>query len=215
MFIRFLYLCLFYFFIQLMGFCFQEEILNELEYQKYGTTFQNESLGERLNKLETDILGMEQKESIDERLDLLHRISNNKQPTTIQTPYFENNHTKKKSVIRRFFDNLSDMGTMTGFTPPLNTTYNNGSYYDSYGHNNLSNWGHKAFDNFLNNNSYCPEHNSYHNNHFNHPIHNRHFRIHNHHNNYHYPDQQSYIPQRNFYVPPNIQSRTSIKIIRD
>ena len=217
MFIKFLYLFLFYFFIQLMGFCFKEDILNELEYQKYGTTFQNESLGERLNKLETDILGMEQKGSIDERLDLLRRISNNKRQTAIQTPYYENKQNENRSAIRKFFDNLGDIGTITGFTPSLNTTtYHDGSYYNSYGHNNLSNWGHRTFNNFLNNpNNYCPYHNSYHNNHFNHPIHNRHFEIHNNHNNYHHPHPQQYIPQRNFYVPPNVQSRTSVRIIRD
>ena len=217
MLIKFLYLCLFYFFIQSMGFCFQEDILNELEYQKYGTTFRNESLAQRINKLETDILGMEQKGSIEERLDLLHRILINKREIALQTPYYGNKKTKKKSAIRNFFDNLSDIGSLTGFTPSLNSTsYNNGSYYDSYGNNNLSNWGHRAFDNFLNNqNSYCPKHNSYHDNHFNHPIHNKHFRNYNFDNNYHYPHQQAYIPQRNFYVPPNIQSRSSIRIIRD
>ena len=200
-----------------MGFCFQEDILNELEYKKYGTTFQNESLAQRINKLETDLLGMEQKGSIEERLDLLHRILINKREIALQTPYYGNKTTKKKSAIRNFFDNFGDIGSLTGFTPSLNSTsYNNGSYYDSYGNNNLSNWGHRSFNNYLNNhNNYCPNHTSYHNNHFNHPIHHRYFRNHNFDNNYHYQYQQSYIPQRNFYIPPNIQSRTSIRIIRD
>lgn len=222
MFIKFLYLFLFYFFIQLIGFCYSEDILNELELQKYGATFQNESLAERLGKLETDFLGMEQKGSIDERLDLLYRISNNSRATAIQNPYYENYPVKKKSAIHNFFDNLGDIGSITGFTPSLNSTsYNNGSYYDSYGHDNLANWGHKVFNNFLDRqNSYCPYHNSYHNNYFNQPIHNRHWIR----NNINTSHSQLYVPQhvypknrivRNFYIPPNIQSRTSVRIIRD
>ncbi|MBQ8886290.1 MAG: hypothetical protein IJY61_01135 [Candidatus Gastranaerophilales bacterium] len=222
MFIKFLYLGLFYFCIQLIGFCYSEEILSELEYQKYGATFQNESLAQRLSKLETDFLGMEQKGSIDERLDLLYRISNNSRTTAIQKPYYPSSSIKKKSAIRKFFDNIGDIGTMTGFTPSLSsTTYNNGSYYDSYGNNNLSNWGNRVFNNFLDTqNNYCPYHNSHHNNHFNHPIHNRHWMS----NNINREYTHSYMPQhihpqnrvvRNFYIPPNIQSRTSVKIIRD
>ena len=226
MFIKFLYLCLFYFFVQLIGLCYSEDILNELEYQKYGVTFQNESLAQRLSKLETDFLGMEQKGSIDERLDLLYRISNTSRTTAIQKPYYSNHPEKKKSAIRKFFDNIGDIGSMTGFTPALSsTTYNNGSYYDSYGNDNLSNWGNRVFNNFLDaQNNYCPYHNSYHNNHFNHPIHNRHWIGDNMQYNHFYGNHHSHMPQhiypqnrtvRNFYIPPNIQSRTSVRIIRD
>lgn len=224
MFIKFLYLSLFYFFIQLIGFCYSEDILNEIEYKKYGTTFQNESLADRLNKLETDFLGMEQKGSIDERLDLLYKISNNSKNTTIQRPYYENYQTKKRSAVRKFFDNLGDLGTVTGFTPSLSSNYyNNGSYYDSYGANS-QNWNHSGYNNFFNNNNYCPYHNSYHNNHFNHPIHNRHWIGNNFHNNHFQEYNSPYLPQhiypenrvtRNFYIPPNVQSRTSVRIIRD
>ena len=223
MIIKIFYFSLFYFFIQLIGFCYSEDILNEIEYKKYGTTFKNESLADRLTKLETDFLGMEQKGSINERLDLLYRISNNSKNTTIQRPYYENYPVKKRSAIRKFFDNLGDLGAVTGFTPSLSSNYyNNGSYYNSYGNNNLSDWGYRGFNNFLNNqNNYCPYHNSYHNNQ---PIHNRHW-VGNHFHNNHFQDYNTpHLPPhiypenrvtRSFYIPPNVQSRTSVRIIRD
>ena len=218
MFIKFLYLCLFYFLFQLTGFCYSEDIINELEYQKYGSTFQNESLAKRLSNLEIDVLGMEQKGSIEERLNLLQKISNNKRTGIVQKPFYKNYQSKKKSAIRSFLDNIGNIGVITGLTPPINyEDYNNSPYYDSYRYKNVSHSYNKEFENFLDNQN---NHHLYHNNTCNNHLRNKYWQHnYNHHNHNYNHSYNSYnrIPEnkitKNFYIPPTIQSRSSIHII--
>ena len=142
----------------LAGYCFSEDNISALEYSKYGQAFNNESLSERLSRLETDIFGMEQSGDLDTRLANLGRMSS----TVIQNPsaIFDNNLPypgKKKSAIRNFLDNVSstftDTGTFTGFTPSMTYggIYDNqfsgltgGSYYSSnycpYRYNGINNF---------------------------------------------------------------------------
>lgn len=226
MFIRFIFTSVLFLFCQLIGFCYSENILNDIEYKKYGFSYPNESLSERLSRLETDYFGMEQQGSIDSRIDVLSKMSSNRRVSSIQTPNYDGYPVKRKSAIRRFWDNFTDDGVITGFTPSItSSTFNNGSSYYSSGNNYADNFRRNAFNNFFGgHNNYCPYHNNFHNhmnlgNKINHNLGN-HF-----HNNlgHTFPPpsnmQGSHTPQnrivRNFYNPPNVQSRTSVHIIRD
>lgn len=221
---KILFAGLFCLFFQLAGFAFSENILNDIEYKKYGVSYPDESLSERLERLETDYFGMEQQGSIDSRINLLSKMSSNRQISAIQQPVYNDYQYKKKSAIRRFFDYFSDDGAMTGFIPSMTTsTYDNGSYYYSNGNNYAGNYGRNVFNNFFNGyKDNCPYHN-----HFNHNMsfsNNINRNRHNHlHNNagypYPHPNMYNYFPQnrivRNFYIPPNVQSRSSVHIIKD
>lgn len=226
MFLRFLFVSVLFVFCQLIGFCYSENILNDIEYKKYGASYPNESLSERLSRLETDYFGMEQQGSIESRIDVLSKMSSNRRSSSIQTPIYNSYPVKKKSAIRRFWDNFTDDGTITGFTPSItSSTFSNGSSYYSSGNNYVDNFRRNAFNNFFNGrNNYCPYHNTFHNNmnwknDINHNLGN-HF-----HNNLGNgfpppPDMHNYQrPQnrivRNFYNPPNIHSSSSVHIIRD
>lgn len=226
MFRKILFACLFCLFFQLVGFSFTVDLLNDIEYKKYGISYPDESLAERLNRLETDYFGMEQQGSIDSRIDMLSRMSSNRRSTAVLPPNYNNYHLKKKSAIRKFFENFTDDGVVTGFTPSItSSTFSNGSSYYSSGSNYAGNFGRNAFNNFFNGrNNCCPYHNNFHRNmnwgnNINHNFGN------NFHNNlgngfppppsmHNYQRPQSRIV-RNFYNPPNIYSSSSVHIIRD
>ncbi|MCD7878484.1 MAG: hypothetical protein LUG16_00960 [Candidatus Gastranaerophilales bacterium] len=133
-------------------FAYSQNQLDDIEYSKYGQIYSNDSLSSRLNRLETDLLGMTQSGSIDSRINMLMNMSENAHnPGAI---YSYNNYPVKKSTIKSFFDSVSDTfsgGTMTGFTPSLhdNTFYSGGLYGN-------------GFMDYLNNSSrYCPYGNGY------------------------------------------------------
>lgn len=155
---RIMILNILFFNMFLIGYAYNESNLDNIEYSKYGMTYENEDLGSRLRRLESDYFGMAQSGDIENRIQRIEQMSQNEKLTT--TMPFQDTYVppvKKKTAIRRFFeDNLPvggyNQGIITGYTPPIinNMGYNRyrNQYYD-----------------FLNNphNNYCPYHNTYHN----------------------------------------------------
>ena len=136
---------------------YSDDDLSVLEKQNYGMSFEDESLSDRLNRLEENFFGMAQSGDLETRFDNLFKISTGKKESAIVTPDYDyySVSKQKKSGIKNFFDNFTSpfsQGVVTGFTPPIG--YSNS--FPSYGND---------FMNFLenNNNQYCPYHNSYHN----------------------------------------------------
>lgn len=217
-----------------IGLCFSENELTNIELSKYGESYANESIAERLNRLETDFFGMAQSGDVDSRINMLNHLAGNSRQSAIINPQDNFYPGKKRSAIRNFWDNVTSTfdttGSMTGFTPSMTNS--------SYGYSN--NMYRNEFLNFMNgyNNNYCPDHNRYHNNNryfnnrflndnnfINSGLNNRYF--HNHNNaNYHnrvhrhphgmngnYPYNRVH---RTYYsVPPNVSTRSSVQIIRD
>ncbi|MBQ3641992.1 hypothetical protein II906_08735 [bacterium] len=120
------------------GLCSYEDELNSLEMNKYGCTFSNESLSERLSRLEYDFFGMTQTADIDSRLDMLNKMARAiyTNPLKSDDKYLPG---KKKSAIRNLWETLADInGSMTGFTPPIYpeeyySGYSSYSSNDNYG----------------------------------------------------------------------------------
>lgn len=217
MFIKILFIC--FTFICLQSFVCAENILDDIEYEKYGRIYKTESLAERLTRLEKDYFGMEQQGNIASRLDTLSRVSKNSTNSVYKEPEYDFYPAKKSRNIRNFFSDLFDGDSMTGFTPSLtSSSYNGSSYYNSQG-NNLGDWGNRVFHSFIDNqyNNY-PYNHSFHRNHFNFPKHNRHpyYRGIGY-NQFQVPDD--FRPQnriiRSFYVPPNVETRSTITIMKD
>ena len=216
-----------------IGLCFSENELRNIELSKYGESYTNESIAERLNRLETDFFGMAQTGDIDSRIDMLNHIAMNSRQSAIINPQENFYPGKRKSAIKSFWDNVTSTfdttGSITGYTPSMTTT--------GYGYSN--NMYRNEFLNFMNGyNNYCPYHNRYHNNnrYFNNQfLNNNNFvnsglnnsYVHNNkHNpaNYHHRFNQypygNYFPnnrfQRSYFsTPPNIATRSSVQIIRD
>lgn len=149
----------------LTAFGFSEDSLSAVEYAKYGTNYAEESLGERLNRLETDYFGMAQSGDIESRISNLMKINSGRK-NGVNLPYdrnyynnYNNYNTKKKSsIIRSLWDNLSsgfsDNGYITGYTPSMN-------YSSSSGYNTL--YGNTPFGYMNNMPSFCPYDNGFHN----------------------------------------------------
>lgn len=223
MFIKFFLLSALYILTLPACFAFTEEILERIEYSKYGLTYPQESVSQRLQRLETDYFGMEQTGSIDSRLELLSKMSDNDRSLYKHPSVIERHVTSPKSKVRKFLENLIDTGAISGFTPPItNSAYNNGYYEESTGSGYYNNYGDKWFDNFNNyKNNYCPymeKHNFISRNPFDNI--NQNHRKHRPHRHDISTYRQSYIPSlnhrvRNFYIPPNIQTNSSVHIIRD
>ncbi len=141
------------------GYCFSEVNISDIEYSKYGQTYENESLANRLNRLETDLFGMEQSGDLDSRLYKLEKLSMNKMQSPSNAFYDTYTSGKNKSSIRNFLDNVADTfsnsGTLTGFTPSM--TYSSNP-------NDIYNYGLSGFTSNYSN--YCP-YNNYYNNKYN------------------------------------------------
>ena len=121
---------------------YTEQNISNLEINQYGQAFVEDSLSDRLNRLEMDMLGMRQSGDIDNRISVLNRMSLGE----IQTPIFDYYKPEKRSAIKNIWNNVSsafDSGYMTGFIPSFSNSYGN-NYY----RNNVP--------------EYCPYHNSYH-----------------------------------------------------
>ena len=213
------------FLFSLSVFGYSEDNLSALEYERYGTYFPNESLSERLNRLETDYFGMSQTGDIDLRIANLSKVNSNAK-NGINLPFDGYNNTKT-SKFRNFWNNLNsvfnDNGYMTGFTPSMNTTSTSGYSNDIY-------------DNLYRNNmqSFCPyNHPRIH--HSNHRYYNRH--LNNRRGNFNgvnrftpnrfYPNRfnpnigyypninRPYVNSTRYYTPPNFETKSSIHILRD
>lgn len=220
-------------FTAIIGFCFSEDEITNIELSKYGESYANESIAERLNRLETDFFGMAQSGDLDSRIDMLKHISGNSRQSAIINPRENYYPGQKRSAIRRFWDNVTSTfdttGTMTGFTPSMTTSgYNYGYSNNAYGN---------EFLNFMNGyNNYCPYHNRYHNhnrylhnpfynnnNFINSGLNNRYFNNGYNPNRYyngrhphrpvHYPNNR--IQRSSYWLPPTVSTRSSVQIIRD
>ena len=135
-----------FFVISISGECYVEDQLSVLEMNNYGQSFVSDSLSERLNRLETDILGMRQSGDVDDRVSLLSRISNGK----VSAQSFDYYKPIKRSAIQSILNNVgsifsNDEGFMTGYTPPIGFGYGG----------NMNNYHYKQP-------RYCPYHNVYH-----------------------------------------------------
>ena len=209
---------------------FSEQNLNDLEYAKYGTSYEHESLAQRLNRLETDFFGMSQTGDIEKRLNNLSKI-NSEYKNGISTPY-SSYTTKPKGILRNFWDNLTsgfmnNDGYMTGYTPSImNTSSSMGmpnDAYNNYLYNNMNNFP-----------SYCPYNprfqNNYHNRYAN--PNNRYFngvnrfQPYSRYNRYYnrpYLNNSAYYNPRyrpnsnvtTYYLPPNVQTKSSVHILQD
>ncbi len=206
-------------------FCFSTDDLAKMEYARYGEAFENQSLSERLNRLETDIFGMSQTGSLNERLSMLSKMSDNTLNNRIISPYENYYPGEKPSKIKSFWNNITEpfstSASMTGFTPSWNS-----SGYDYSG-----NMYRNEFLNFMNNpNQFCPYHNRYHNtNRFFNRFNNNnngflnsnshspryHNRLHNHNHLYNPNLYRNNYYNRYPYIPPNIATRSSVHIIKD
>ena len=129
-------------FFPCVAFAYTEQQISNLEINQYGQTFVDDSLSDRLNRLEMDMLGMRQSGDIDNRISMLNRVSFGEIPT----PSFDYYKPERRSAIKNIWNNVSsilDNGYMTGFIPSLENSYTS-NYYRS------------------NSPQYCPYHNSYH-----------------------------------------------------
>lgn len=213
------------------AFAYSENDISRLEFQKYGRCYEDDSLAERLSRLENDYLGMTQSGDIDKRVYNLLTIG--KSTSNGFESYDDFNQeqvpVQKKGKLKTFWNNISsglnDMGSMTGFIPPLTTYsnyngyspyYNGNGYWNSYNPNSYSN------DPFHNNHIYhrgCIQHPH---NYFN-PINNRivnriNSNLYN--NRYYngvifpnmYPYQNSYYPTNGY---TNYSTRSTVTILND
>lgn len=141
--------------------------LDRLERNKYGEIYSDESISQRLERLERDYFGLEQSGDIEHRINMLNRMNVHSVTNSI-IPQVEPELEKKKGIKRFWNDfksSFSDDGVITGFTPPITSYgYTNDFYTNNpNGYNNFFN----GRNNFLNNrNNFCPYHNRYHYNNY-------------------------------------------------
>ncbi len=205
--------------------CYPQVNIDDIEKTKYGHTFNQESLSERLSRLENDVLGMSQSGDIDTRLSRLSQVIRPEiNPNNIIYPQtdYDYNIQPKRNIIQRFLDNVADTfdntGVITGYTPMM---YGAGYGYtpDIY-RNEFRNM-------FYNPPKYCPRHNTFHNRYsypyssYFPPINNRiipgrrfypYFNNFNRYNNFYYPRYGNY---NRIYSPPNIVTKSAVHILND
>ena len=137
-------------------FAYSDDDLSILERQNYGKSFEDESLSNRLNRLEENFFGMAQSGDIETRFDNLFKMSKNQKQSAIVSPDYNyySVSKQKKGFVKNLLDNFAapfSQGVVTGFTPPI-----------GYG-NSFSSYGNDFINSSYNNQSqYCPYHNSYH-----------------------------------------------------
>lgn len=168
---------------------YTEQQISNLEFNRYGQSFVDDSLADRLNRLEMDVLGMSQSGDIDSRIGRLNDIFMHEMPTP-QIDYYK---PERKSAIKNILNNVSslfDNGYMTGFIPSLENSY--GSHY--YRNNSPQ---------------YCPYHNSYHSSYHHRPARFSHYNPHVGYN----PYGPAY--QRPTYGYTNTTTGSSVHILRD
>jgi len=206
--------------------CFNNYDIDTLENAKYGKTFQDESISERLGRLENDLLGMTQSGDIDTRLSKLSRAAGGTNINPDNIVYPKNSYydiQPKRNVFQRFLDNVSDTfgssGIVTGYIP--------GTYMPNYGYS--SNMYRNEFRKMFYNPPahYCPYNNfdRYSAPYFP-PISNRimpkqrfsavpgSFNFNNNLNNrYYYPRYGNYRNYNGMYYPENVVTRTSVHIL--
>lgn len=194
------------------GFCYSDGDISALEMRKYGQTYNNDSLADRLMRLETDMFGMSQSGDLDSRINMLTQMAESYNTPSFSAPQYNYYNGEKKGFIRNLLDGFSS-GAMTGFTPPFSTTG-----YSSYNYGNYGN--------------YCPYENyssgPYYKSHFRRPgsiiSHHNHNNRHNWHRPHyrpHYnPNYSAYNPYgpynaRPTYGSTNVTTGSSVHILRD
>lgn len=207
-------------FFSLSAFCFSEDDIAAAEYARYGRNFADESLGERLNRLETDFFGMSQTGDINSRLANVSRMASNIKNgvTPILNDYYY--ESKPKKFFSRILDNLaSNFGTdeyITGYTPSIiNTISSSGgsNFYNSrYPYSGLNN-------NYYNYSGRYPHSYPYHRNYFDRTgslyRNNNPYLYHNPYGNYPYNNTAPYTSRTGYYIPPQIETQSSIHILKD
>ncbi len=198
--------------------------IDDIELNKYGRTYADESLSERLSRLENDLFGMSQSGDIESRLSKLSQvIEPNINPNNIVYPQvaYDYDVKPKKNVFKRFLDNVSDTfdntGVITGYTPLMYGT----------GYDYIPNLYRNEFRNmFYNPPQYCPYHNTFHNRYPNfynnnfpkinnrryHNYRNPYFNNYNRYNSLYYPHYGNY---NRVYSPPNVVTNSSVHILKD
>jgi len=209
-------------FISAAAFCFSEDDISAAEYARYGRNFADESLGERLNRLETDFFGMSQTGSINSRLENLSRMASNIKNdvnSVLNNNYYEK---KPKKFFRKILDNLtSGFGAdefITGYTPSvINTISSSGglNYYNS--RYPYSGWNNNYYNNY---NNYNSRYNyPYHTNYFDRTgslyRNNNPYMYHNPYGNYPYNHTAPYTSRTGYYIPPQVETQSSIHILKD
>lgn len=116
-----------------------EDKLLELETLRYGRTFQNESISQRLLRLEEDYFGLSQSGDITSRINMLSQIASNNYPNQLSYDRRVYQPQRKSSKLRNFLKDLAstftDPGVMTGYIPPIQSyddTYYNNSFNNDY-----------------------------------------------------------------------------------
>ncbi len=137
-----------------IGYCYSEDELNRLEYLSFGQIYEDDTLGERITRLETNYFGLSQSGDIDSRISRISQLAENKKMPSMSFPERKNVSIPKKNKIKSILNTASDFfgtGSMTGFTPSF--TGSPYGYSDTMYNN--------EFNNFLNNpNAYCPYQNN-------------------------------------------------------
>lgn len=211
-------------------FAYSNMSLEDIEMFQYGQIYENENFLSRLDRLEKDMLGMEQSGSIESRLNNLTKISANR----VQNPaiLFDNyQHPQERtSAIKRFFNNVSasfsDDETITGFTPDLgsmgtsSSTYSNNYNYCPYHRNYNSSYYNPFRKNFYNRNKIGKYFSRYNNrmSHYNHhPRHYNHMGFNGPFNSFHAPYGINQPYQGNMIPPMDVNSsfstRSSIRML--
>lgn len=206
-------LFLFLFFVLNNVFAYSDDVLDKMEYIKYGTVFNQEALASRLNRLETDYFGMRQSGDLDSRIENLSKIVKagnygNIQPYNAYVP-------SKKNLFQKVLNDLSgfmSMPYMTGFSPSIldeDAPYNNDLYDREYMK--------------MRNNYYCPADGVYDRNHY------QKFRNYNKYGNnrnnlnsynpFMNRNPYRYIPSYNPYIPTdsykNVSTGSTVHILND
>ena len=110
-----------------------EDRLFELENLRYGRAFANESLAERLLRLEEDYFGLSQSGDINSRINMLFQIAQNNYPNpmNLDRRVQIKKQSRIRNALRNFASIFTDGGVVTGFVPPI-STFDNNYNYSSY-----------------------------------------------------------------------------------
>lgn len=146
-------------FFSLSGFCLTNDVLSDIELSNFGKNYANESMANRLNRLETQFLGMTQSGDIESRINTIYKIANSSFTNPILSIQ-ENNYSKKRP-FKRFWQNITstfdDNGIITGYTPSISSFNVSGFDFNNNFNYNLN---HNFQDNYYNKTpyGYCPYH---------------------------------------------------------
>ena len=143
-----------------------EEKLSRLEYSAFSKTFSGDELSSRLARLETEYFGAKQSGTLDNRLDKLMKnvyfcdtpLSEDYSSMLYQTPETITSSKGIKGFWNRIKNDF-DMGSFTGYTPPITNSYDtyhlygggNSSIYTPFSSPFYQNKFNRTFDNFRTN----------------------------------------------------------------